>query len=67
MGGGQTPTIQLAFDPADGFPADATLTSRVEVAQIHRFTAVWASRSGGKCLFVMPCSEKFEEMAKVAR
>lgn len=27
--------------------------------------AVWASRSGGKCLFVMPSSEKFEEIAKV--
>ena len=28
--------------------------------------AVWASRSGGKCLFVMPSSEKFEEITKVA-
>ena len=28
MSGVQTPTIQLAFDPADGFPADDTLTSQ---------------------------------------
>ena len=29
--------------------------------------AVWASRSGGKCLFVMPSDEKFEEITKAAR
>jgi len=27
--------------------------------------AVWASRSGGTCLFVMPSSEKFEDIKKV--
>jgi type III restriction enzyme len=38
-----------------------------EAADKAAVGAVWASRSGGKCLFVMPSSEKFEEIAKVAR
>jgi type III restriction enzyme len=38
-----------------------------EAADKAAVGAVWASRSGGKCLFVMPSSEKFEEIAKVAK
>jgi len=38
-----------------------------EAADKAAVGAVWAARSGGKCLFVMPSSEKFEEIAKVAR
>ena len=38
-----------------------------EAADKAAVGAVWASRSGGKCLFVMPSSEKFEEIAKVVR
>jgi type III restriction enzyme len=38
-----------------------------EAADKAAVGAVWASRSKGKCLFVMPSDEKFEEIAKVAR
>lgn len=37
-----------------------------EAADKAAVGAVWASRSAGKCLFVMPSSEKFEEIAKAA-
>lgn len=36
-----------------------------EAADKAAVGAVWAARSKGKCLFVMPSSEKFEEIAKV--
>ena len=38
-----------------------------EAADKAAVGAVWASRSGGRCLFVMPSSGRFEEITKAAR
>lgn len=38
-----------------------------EAADKAAVGAVWASRSAGKCLFVMPSDEKFEEITKMVR